>query len=52
MAARTMSNPGVNPMTGAELGMTADPGQLESASETSSSIPRTPDGSAPHATRH
>jgi len=47
MAARTMSNPAVDPLTGAELGMMADPGQIDSASATGGSVPLTPDGSAP-----
>ena len=47
MAARTMSNPAVDPLTGAELGMMADPGQIDSASALGGSVPSTPDGSAP-----
>jgi Mn-containing catalase len=49
MAARQMSNPAVDPVTGTDLGMTDDPGKLASASAEDGAIPSTPDGSAPHA---
>jgi len=49
MAIRTMSDPSADPLTGAELGMTADPGSIDSASAAGGRIPSTPDGSVPHA---
>jgi len=46
MAMRTMSDPGVDPVTGAELGMMDNPGRIASASA-DGGPPSTLDGSAP-----
>jgi len=46
MALRTQSNPSVDPLTGAELGMMADPGQIAGA-DVAGGPPSTPGGDVP-----